>query len=360
MRRLGRWDDDAGTVAVFVAVLMTLFLTVVSLVVDVGRLFDEHAQLRAGADAAVLAVAAECARVPGGCSGTARELVEAYVADNARDGRTTVEDVALTDGGDRGSVTVRVRSLAVGGGDVPLSRPRADGDTAPVRAAATAVWAPVRGATTVPMAIGLCDWYRALAAQGGYLDGPAPAGAAGTIVPVHETDPGMAGEDEVAPAPSPECVTADGTLPGGFVDLRDGTACAATTSWDTNRWLAHSHGKALGRLRGCLRAGAVLAVPLFDASCAPGETPCAGTVSGSFGVHLVGYGAFLVTGWRLPGGSSSDPPTCPATETPPARCLSGFFTRTVLAGAPVAPDRSGPAPFGVSSVQLVPTHPTDP
>ena len=359
MRWIERRDDEAGTAAVFFAVLITLFLTLVSLVVDVGRVFDEHGQLSAGADAAALAVAAECARVPDDCGLTWPSLVHEYVSGNARDGRSEVESVAFSGGADRGTVTVHTRSLAPGGGDLPLSRPRDGSETAIVRATATASWAPVRGATTLPMAVSICNLRDALVAQGGYHLGPAPASDLGTVIPALDLDPGDEDDgDGVEPAPPPGCSVGGAASPAGFTDLRDGTDCEVTTSWDTGRWLASRNGAE--RVDGCLSVatvGTVVAVPIFDAACAPRLARCPGDTGSSFGVRLVGYGALLVTGWRLPGSASPVAPTCPETQPPPARCISGFFTRLVLAGVPIDMSTSGPTPLGVSSVQLTPSDP---
>lgn len=346
MRGLTSGDGQDGTAAVFVAVLATLFLTVVSLVVDVGRLFDERAQLGHGADAAALAVAGECARLPDQCVTAAPALVQQYASANALDDHTAVEHVAISGDGDGGRVTVHTRSLTPAGGDVPLTRPRASGDTATVRAGATAAWGPVRQATTIPLALSLCDWQRALADQGGYHTGPTADGGSGTVVAHHDQDPDPLPDpppDDDTPPPS-TCVVDGSTVPTGFVELASGRGCEVTSSWDGPRWLATTSGLALVRLRDCLTAGAVVAVPLFDA------------VDGD-AVHLAGHGALLVTGWRFPSGTSDDPPTCPPDQRPPARCLSGLVTRTVLAGAPIDLSGTGPTPRGVSAVQLVPTEP---
>lgn len=348
MRGLATPTGEDGTAAVFVAVLTTLFLTVVSLVVDVGRLFDESAQLGHGADAAVLAVAGECARLPDHCVTAAPALVQQYAAANALDDRTAVEHVAISDDGDGdiGRVTVHTRSLTPTGGDVPLTRPRASGDTATVRAGATAAWGPVRQATTIPLALSLCDWQRALADQGSYHTSPTATGGSGTVVAHHEQhrdplpDPPP---DDDTPPPS-TCVVDGSTVPTGFVELASGSACEVTSSWDGPRWLPTRPGLGLARLRDCLTTGAVVAVPLFDA------------VDGD-AVHLAGHGALLVTGWRFPSGASDDAPTCPPHQRPPARCISGLVTRTVLAGAPVDLSGTGPTPRGVSAIQLVPTEP---
>lgn len=359
MRGVDRRADDSGTIAVLLAVLLTLFLTVVSLVVDVGRLYDEHGQLAAGADAAALAVAAGCTRLPDQCTTDAPALVQQVVADNARDHHTRVEDVAISGDGDRGTVTVRTRSLDPGGGDVPLSRPRASGDEAIVRAAATAAWGPVGGATTIPLAISLCDWNRAMANQGGHHTGPAPSDGTGTVVLPHEPDPDDGGDvddGDVETAPPPTTCSIGGvTMPTGFVELDGGTGCEVTSSWDRSRWLEARSRASFERLESCLVEGAVVAVPVFDVACQPEPTGCRGR--GQVEVRLVGYGAVIVTGWRLPSGTSSRPPTCPPEQRPPARCISGVVTRTVLPGVPVDTSGPGPTPLGVSAVQLMPTNP---
>ena len=62
MRSLTRHDDDErGAVLVWVALMLTVLIGVGALVIDAGALYTEKRQLQNGADAAALAVAADCA-----------------------------------------------------------------------------------------------------------------------------------------------------------------------------------------------------------------------------------------------------------------------------------------------------------
>ena len=62
MRSLTRnHDDDRGAVLVWVALMLVVLLGIGALVIDVGALYAERRQLQNGADAAALAVAADCA-----------------------------------------------------------------------------------------------------------------------------------------------------------------------------------------------------------------------------------------------------------------------------------------------------------
>ena len=67
--RRGRWPlshDDRGVVGVLVGLLLgTVLLGVGALVIDVGQLYQERAQLQSGAGAAALAVAAIYTKITG-------------------------------------------------------------------------------------------------------------------------------------------------------------------------------------------------------------------------------------------------------------------------------------------------------
>lgn len=82
MRLLRR--EDRGAIGVLIAVLIGggVLLGMAALVIDVGQIYQNRAELQNGADAAALAVAQQCAR--GNCS-NARTLriAETYASENA-------------------------------------------------------------------------------------------------------------------------------------------------------------------------------------------------------------------------------------------------------------------------------------
>jgi Flp pilus assembly protein TadG len=93
IRRLGP-DTERGAVAAAVAVVLGagVLLGMATVVVDVGRLYAEREQLQSGADAAVWAVAEECARTPGAC-GDQLATAEQYANQNAVDGAASVTEI---------------------------------------------------------------------------------------------------------------------------------------------------------------------------------------------------------------------------------------------------------------------------
>ncbi|HET6562741.1 MAG TPA: pilus assembly protein TadG-related protein [Marmoricola sp.] len=81
--RLNRRRDEAGAVAVLIAVLATVLLVIAAFVVDLGMAYVSKRQLQTSADAAALAAASVYAQYPGSCSqllGNTDYLAEAQQA----------------------------------------------------------------------------------------------------------------------------------------------------------------------------------------------------------------------------------------------------------------------------------------
>lgn len=98
MRALrGRWGQDAGAVAVLVAVMVTAFLGLSAIVVDVGYLYDVRRQLQTAADAAALAGCREL--IASGDMGSADAVAREYAGRNAAGPGSAleVESVEVTD-----------------------------------------------------------------------------------------------------------------------------------------------------------------------------------------------------------------------------------------------------------------------
>jgi Flp pilus assembly protein TadG len=90
--------DERGVVAVIVGLLIgTVLLGLGALVIDVGQLYQERAQLQNGADAAALAVAKSC--ILGSCTpSTALSTAQTYANENASDGSAGIGTVCGSGG----------------------------------------------------------------------------------------------------------------------------------------------------------------------------------------------------------------------------------------------------------------------
>src|SRR5690606_23299435 len=147
-------NDEQGQVSVIAAIVMVVLLGFAALVVDVGLLYFERAQLKNGADAGALAIAQECAE--GACPGDPQGLVDGLANANANDGEATAEPpfIDLT----AGRVTVTTSTPA----DRPLAlafAPVLGIDTASMNARSVAGWfSPVGGKKVLPLAISWCQF----------------------------------------------------------------------------------------------------------------------------------------------------------------------------------------------------------
>lgn len=161
MRRLRKSpDSERGTVSVMTALLLVVLLGFTALVVDVGILYAEKAQLQNGADASALAVAQECARnLASNSCATASPLAADYTNTNAHDGLSNIQSVQLNKSA--GNVTVTTGAQQAGGeaNKVSLSFAQILGiASAEVGARASAQWgSPVAGPTVFPAAFSVCQ-----------------------------------------------------------------------------------------------------------------------------------------------------------------------------------------------------------
>ncbi|HEY4535434.1 MAG TPA: Tad domain-containing protein [Enteractinococcus sp.] len=78
-------DEDRGSVAVIVALLMVVIVAVTALAIDVGAMHSDRQQLQTGADAGALAIAQDCATDNcGNSDATAQEMAQAnFLGDGA-------------------------------------------------------------------------------------------------------------------------------------------------------------------------------------------------------------------------------------------------------------------------------------
>ncbi|MCV2490000.1 Tad domain-containing protein [Geodermatophilus sp. YIM 151500] len=194
-------DGERGATAVLLAFLMVPVLGVAALAVDIGALYAERAKLQVAADAAALAVAADCARgACGDMQATAQELVTANL------GTAVAAPPQLSE--NPTSVTVT--------GSTPKQHwfaPVIGHDATAVSATATVAWGgPGGGTAALPLIFSWCEF---LAQTGGGL----PSGTTQRTIRLPKKS------DADCPGPK-----SGNPVPGGFGWLKtDGNTCRATT-----------------------------------------------------------------------------------------------------------------------------------
>lgn len=156
MRRLKGNED--GAVAVMTALLMVVVLGMTAIVIDIGMLYAERAQLQNGADAAALAIAQDCASA-GPCPLTEAAVTTTAIRlanANSNDGTSdAVVDLSVDY-----TVTVRTSTRTLDG--EPATQhwfaPILGIDETEVGAAASASWgSPIAGQTAFPLAFSVCQ-----------------------------------------------------------------------------------------------------------------------------------------------------------------------------------------------------------
>jgi Flp pilus assembly protein TadG len=346
-----RATADRGAVAMVVALLLGsgVLLGMAALVVDVGNIYVERTQLQSGADAGAVKVAQMCATDPV-CARTAAAVARKYANANSNDNRSRVS-VVCGHGGGLAACPAPARGLAdcvnaaPATGDyveVRTSTLQADGSTLLPPAFAAAVsgyrgttftacsrasWgAPTTGRLGVT--ISACEWNRYTLGSARFPDPPVEQ-----VIYPHD--------DPAAGTCRPPGQPAD--IPGGFGTLADPrndcrTAVALSGSYDGDSGRGVSaHCRAV--LAEARTNGRPLLVPIFG--------PVGGGTAPRYTV--VGFAAFMVTGWDLPGSAARSTltgrSTCPSSTT----CIFGYFTRaTVPGGGP-----TGGPDLGAYTVGLV-------
>ncbi|MEV4538576.1 Tad domain-containing protein [Asanoa sp. NPDC049518] len=323
-----RRPRDRGAVGAIVAVLFGtgVALGMAALVVDIGLIYVERKQLQTGADAAAVEVARVCAAsaVACGAPGT-NATAAAYARENVVDG----EAMAAVCGRGGGlaacaGVSACARPAPETGvyAEVRTSILRADGSTllppvfaqavvddydgAAVTACARVTWGPPRAARTLGLTVSACDWAD-LTRRGRTFPS-----AERTVRGYDDTDPAACGRGGVGSRGA-----------GGFrwVAGADASCRTPVSTTTTFRVTARTQ-----RPAGCrdvletLTPGQAVAVPIFSAVTDAGD--------GGFAYTVLGVGAFVVTGWRLPGSRSPRTPAgCGGGD-----CVSGYFTRAPVPG----------------------------
>lgn len=357
-----RWPlrDDGGAVSALVAVLLgcAVLLGTGALVVDVGQLRVEREQLQSGADAAALAVARGCATT-GRCT---TSVAGGYANGNAKDGSAAVTAVCGTGTG-LPACPAEPTNLSACLGNPPVGVPYAevrtatrlpDGSTllpptfarslsgmsgyqgSTVHACSRVAWGPPATASGIAITVSQCNW-QVMTGAGLPTDEH--------VIYLH--DPQSADPDSATCPKDPSGKTAPGGF--GFLSANAGT-CLASGTVNTN-WpgsTGNSAHNCSGSLAADRTSGQPIPLPVYDTVTGTG----ANTV-----YHVVGFGAFVVTGWKL--SSSSMASNVPAGHVAPrpavgycsgsARCLYGYFTTKLVTTGTF----SGGANFGMSVVRTL-------
>lgn len=342
-RLLGR--DDRGAVGVLVGVLLGggVLLGMGALVIDVGMLYTERAELQNGADAGALGVAKSCALGP-----CAPGVAATYADANAnRDGLSAVPVVCgVDDEGGLGGCPASTGTMvdcptAPASGnyvDVHTATEEAGGTTllppvlarallgnggypgSTVNACARAAWGAPAAATTVAFTISFCEWLDATAdgsdfpPPGPYPPYPDPS--FDQVLMLHTTvkdDPGCASGPAGADGPGQFGWTDD---EGGCTTTVDGGSYGADTG-------VSAGGSCQDALEQARASGTPVLIPIY--------TTVSGTGTGG-SYELEGFAAFVVTGYNLPGFKATDllnpANNCNGSD----KCINGFFTQALVPG----------------------------
>jgi Flp pilus assembly protein TadG len=297
-----RLAGEHGASAVLLALLLVPMLGFAAIAVDVGALYAEKARLQVAADAAALAVAADCARgACGDMQATAQSLVDANLGD------ATAAPPEL--GTNPPSVTVT--------GSTPTEHwfaPVLGHDSTSVSATAVVGWgAPGGGTAVLPLIFSWCEWsYQ--------TDNGTPSDVERTIMLPKTSGSGCTGPSDMF-------------VPGGFgwLDTVGGNTCKAASKiggwYGSETGNNPSQGCEPGDLAGLI--GKTFLLPVFDEVTGTGA---------SAEYHVYGYVAFRLTGYYF-AGQYKGTQACNGND----RCIRGAFTQFVNASDAFFYDSTAPS-----------------
>ena len=309
-----RLAGEHGATAVLLSLLLVPILGFTAIAVDVGALYAERARLQVAADAAALAVAADCAKgACGDMQATAQGMVDANLGD------ATAAPPVLAANPNRVTVS----------GRTPQEHwfaPVIGHDSTEVSATATVAWGGPSGGTAVlPLTFSWCEFEQQ---TGGGL----PSGT--TERTIFLTKSSTTTRDCTGPS--------DNVVPGGFGYLvSDPGTCRASSARDERSTSSTGNTPPAE----CSAAdfaswiGQTVLLPIFD--------EYGGTGSHAW-YRVYGYAAFRLTGYHLGGHFSTRPRPCGGSE----RCVTGYFTRFVDLGEAFDHD-SGAPQMGAWVLRLV-------
>ncbi len=286
-------DRERGAVSVTVALLSVVLIGFAAISVDVAALWAERQKLQTAADAAVLAVAQDCAG--GACGDAAATARTLTVANAGSEAQAAIVGTAPTPA--TGSVTVDTTSIRD-----HWFAPVLGIDESTVTARATASWgAPSGGTAVLPLAFSWCEFQ---AQTGGGL----PSGTTERTIFFTKSS-------------GTSCTGPSGNMvPGGFGWLTVNAASCQTRS-SIGQVLWSEPGEAVPS--GCSTSDfeevqdQTVLLPIYDQS---------GDTGSNAWYRLYGYAAFRITGYHFVGQYSwSAAGTCKGS----VRCIQGYFTQFV-------------------------------
>lgn len=342
---------EHGLSFVFFGLWMLVIFGFAAFALDTSRIYNEHSELRNGADAAAFAIASDCAQDL--CVGFYDEYAvgELYADPNARDGSMVVEDIAIDLANQ--TVTVDVATENDDGGNV-LDMVLAqligyDGLT--VRTDATVRWGAPSGYASLPLAFSKCEWddfgapgfvdedplgflHRPDAVVNGDLPPTLGYPYAAKFVTIY-----IHGSSICGGSPS------GADLPGGFGWLDPTSGCQLVSN--LGDWVEIDPGASPPS--GCSTSwmedtlGTVQFIPYFN------DVVGTGT---SAQYHVHGYGALYVTGYNFGGQYKEDSlisglPPCTGAD----RCIEGYMIGDWVGSAGSA--GTGGGSYGVITLELI-------
>ena len=352
--------NDKGAMGVLVGILVGagVLFGMGAIVIDVGQLYQERAELQNGADAGAIAVARGCAS---GGTTCLPGKANAYANANAKDGKSNVDKVCGNDGNgvlsacpaSSGKMTDCPAAPASGTKyvDVHTSTQTSDGKTllpgsfaralagndsydgTKVGACARAAWGAPKTANTIAMTISMCEWAEATSSGTHYAPTPpaTPDKSYDRVLKLHTT-----GGTSCPTGPA----GSDGPGMFGWVD-DDNTDCSVLIN---NNTYSADTGASAGKdcktaLENAWTNRTTVFVPIYTTVT---ETGTNGTYT------LKGFAGFVITGYHLPGISKSDwlnpAKDCKGSD----KCVNGYFVQALM---PTSGTIGGPD-LGLRIVQL--------
>lgn len=358
--------DERGVIGVLVAALLGcgVLLGMGALVIDLGQIYQNRAELQNGADAGALAVAASCAR-GGACLPVSALSLAAHYANANASGltghRATVDLVcgsgtlvgcpaitgALTDcppAPPAGTNYVDVHTVTLTGSGSGLLAPLFAGTQgnghyqgSNVKACAQAEWGSPASAITTGFTISACSWYvytsdgLSFAQPPPYPPNTPPAALADHVLVEH-------GSRGARTTGCPPYQPSGQDAPGTFGWTSDSGNCSAfiggTSSYSGNTGVPAS-GDCRTVLQSAQASHTVVYVPVYS-SISPAGTGVSYT--------LLGFAAFVITGYHLTSSFAARDWLNPANNcTGDKLCIDGYFTRGLI---PSTGGLSGGGPGG--------------
>jgi Putative Flp pilus-assembly TadE/G-like len=338
--------EERGAIGVLVAIMLGcgVLTGMGALVIDVGRLYQERAELQNGADAAALGVAKTCAL--GGCAPAVAQLYANANASRLTGGAAGVDMVCGSGGlqgcpaptgakadcpapppGGTGYVQVYTSTLTAGGSTLlpPVFARTLLGNSSyrgsAVLACAQAEWGAPAAATAAAVTISACEWDQAT--QQGASFGPpppsppnpAPALASDQVLMLNNT-----GVNNNGCATEP--AGSDGPGSFGWVQHPAGI-CALPISGATfpGRMQIRVSFSCQRVLQRAQQNQTPILVPVYVSL---------SDVAGNLTYVLQGFADFVVTGYHMPGFDAPDWLN-PANDCAGADyCLNGYFTQGLI------------------------------